>query len=979
NSPTDIGATFDFIMRQCSVVMPVPRAASILGLLNLVTSLIERYIDIMSASKIQVHLERIMLYAVTWSLGGLFEADDRLRFDAYLRRLLPEGMPECAPGSSVYEYYLESQNANLVWTAVKAPLWTYPNTEVLDFSNLLVPTMDSTRTIYLTDALHRNRRPVLLIGGPGTAKTSTALMYFRSFDVSKHAVKRVNFSSATVPGMFQESIEAELDKRGGKSFGPPGGKRMTVFIDDVSMPAINSWGDQPTNEIVRQLIEMGGFYFLDKDKRGDFKTCEDLQYVAAMNQPGGGRNDVPNRLKRQFFIFNMVLPSLASIDDMYGQMLRGRFSEREFSAQLIQTAAKLTSATIELWRRTKAKMLPTPAKFHYVFNLRELSRVFQGVLLTPKEVVKTGGQQSPSADQSLNLLRLWKHECARVFEDKLTNNADKTWYQHAVEEVIASAYAQPTAAAVKDEFFFVDFFRDDVYDEDDESGGTLEHVRARVTQFMGKYNEEFASRKLELVLFDDALRHLIRISRIIAAPRGSALLVGVGGSGKQSLTRLSAFIARQRLFQITLTKSYNVNALKEDLRLVYRYAGQQRKGITFLFTDAEIKDEAFLEYFNSILTTGDVAGLFAKDEMMAMTADLQASFAKERPGIPDTPDNLKQYFIDCVRDNLHVVLCMSPVSAKFAERARRFPGLISGTTINWFLPWPEEALMAVSRGLLSDYSVEAEPATKQQLMLHMGAAHSIVVHVCEEYFSSNRRHVYQTPKSFLSFLANYRSLYGVKLAETQKKEQNVNRGLEKLIKGAEDVEGLKKVLAVEQVKLVKATEDTNRLLASLEVRQAEAQVEGAKVAEIRKGCLAEASRIAAEKAACEADLAKAQPIVDKAVRAVDSIKPADINEIKKLAKPADIIRVIFDCVLVLFMKPIDKVVAAELTMKKRAFEFIDPSFSLAVGVMGDTSFLKSLQTFNKDALNEETVELTRPYTELAEFDPAVAKAASSAA
>jgi dynein heavy chain len=232
-------------------------------------------------------------------------------------------------------------------------------------------------------------------------------MFFRTFDPSERLLKRINFSSATMPGMFQESIEVELDKRGGKSFGPPNNKKMTVFVDDISMPTVNTWGDQPTNEIVRQIIEMGGVYFLDKDKRGDFKVCEDLQYVAAMTHPGGGRNDIPNRLKRQFFAFNLVLPAMQSIDDLYGQMLRGRFAAPEFSAEACAVAHKLTGATIELWRRVKAKMLPTPAKFHYVFNMRELSRTFQGILLTPKDTIKTGGAVVPSADQALNLLRLW--------------------------------------------------------------------------------------------------------------------------------------------------------------------------------------------------------------------------------------------------------------------------------------------------------------------------------------------------------------------------------------------------------------------------------------------------------------------------------------------------------------------------------------------------------------------------------------------
>ena len=111
----------------------------------------------------------------------------------------------------------------------------------------------------------------LLVGGPGTAKTSVLLMYTSKFDKEAMLFKRINFSSATTPFNFQESIESEVERKQGRTFVPPGGKKMTVFLDDMSMPFVNTWGDQITLEITRQLIDHKGFYFLTKDDRGYFR------------------------------------------------------------------------------------------------------------------------------------------------------------------------------------------------------------------------------------------------------------------------------------------------------------------------------------------------------------------------------------------------------------------------------------------------------------------------------------------------------------------------------------------------------------------------------------------------------------------------------------------------------------------------------------------------------------------------------------
>jgi len=140
-----------------------------------------------------------------------------------------------------------------------------------------------------------------------------------------------------------------------------------------------------------------------------------------MNQPGGGRNDIPNRIKRQFFIFNMILPVL--IEVIYSPILKHVFAGKKFAPEFIKVVDGLTQSTLKLWNKVKLSLLPTPAKFHYVFNMRELSRIFKGICGIRKDIINTGSTLGFKPE--IFMIALWRHECERVFVDKLTNNKEK--------------------------------------------------------------------------------------------------------------------------------------------------------------------------------------------------------------------------------------------------------------------------------------------------------------------------------------------------------------------------------------------------------------------------------------------------------------------------------------------------------------------------------------------------------------------------
>ena len=108
-------------------------------------------------------------------------------------------------------------------------------------------------------------------------------------------------------------------------------------------------------------------------------------------------------------------------------------------------------------------------------------------------------------------------------------------------------------------------------------------------QILEEYNERHVP--MRLVLFNDALDHLTRIHRVIRMDQGHALLVGVGGSGKQSLCRLASFAACCNLFEITLSRNYTENNLREDLKVLYNKLGMENQKMVFLFKDQDVAEE----------------------------------------------------------------------------------------------------------------------------------------------------------------------------------------------------------------------------------------------------------------------------------------------------------------------------------------------------------------------------------------------------
>ena len=624
--------------------------------------------DVKEDTQSEFVLEQVYVFALIWAIGGYLENTDRILLQNYMRKKTRLRLPEL-DDQDIFDFQVDPVTGS--WSHWQTLMAQYVPPEITPqtYGSILIPNVSSLRMDFLINSVSKCAN-VLLLGEQGSAKTTLINSFLKKNSVEEMAIMSSNFSSTTTPQIFQKSIESTVNKRMGSIYGPPIGKIMTMFVDDVNMPEINSWGDQPTNEFFRSMIEMKGFYSLEKP--GEFHQLVDTQFMAAMIHPGGGRNEIPQRLKGHFVTFNSTIPTDEGIDHIFGIIAKGHFNEkRGFRPEISTLIQHLVPVTRMIWKNTKDTMLPTPAKFHYVFKLRDLSRIWLGMIGTQANVISTENIA----------IQLWRHEVTRVIADRFVNESDKKWFDAAVTKMVKTELGPKYEHIADSAQYFVDFMRDAPEPTGEEEGdadmelpkifepiSSLAPLEERLKYFLEQYNEILRGANMDLVFFPDAMINLIKISRIIRNPGGNAMLVGVGGSGKQSLTKLASFIAGFKTFHITMTRTYNTANFLEDLKLLFKTCGIQGKGTTFLFTDQDIKEEGFLEYVNNVLAGGPIMNIFTREEQSEIVNECMPIMKRESTAIALTAENVISWFLERVNINFHVVLCFSPIGEKFRSR-----------------------------------------------------------------------------------------------------------------------------------------------------------------------------------------------------------------------------------------------------------------------------------------------------------------------
>jgi len=487
-------------------------------------------------------------------------------------------------------------------------------------------------------------------------------------------------------------------------------------------------------------------------------------------------------------------------------------------------------------------------------------------------------------------------------------SADKEFVTAKIEECFRKNFSADADYAMVNPVLFGDFMLYNEIEEQKNAGGTelvrlyedmtdYNKIKPVLNEVLEKYN--MTNKAMNLVLFEDCLSHLVSLHRLMRMPRGNALLVGVGGSGKQSITRLAAFTAEASVFTITLTRGYNEILFRDDLKILYGMLATQ--SVAFFFSDAHVAEEGFLELVNNMLTAGMVPALYEESEKDGLISGVRDQAVKK--GCIDSKDALWQYFVNKCRDALHVVLAMSPVGETLRVRCRSFPGMVNNTVIDWFVPWPEQALLSVAGVFLAEEDLPQQ--MRNGIVSHMVMVHSDSMERSAAFLTQLKRYNYVTPKNYLDFISNYRSVLKEERRKVDSLIVRLDGGLSKLVQAAVEVDAMQEKLKVAQVEVAKKSGEVKEMLVGITASSKEAEEKQIVAAEKEKQIAIDSVEIAATKAEAEAALEEALPALAEAAEALNDLKKEDITELKGFNNPNILVK--NACLCVVIMKGIKEV------------------------------------------------------------------------
>ena len=734
--------------------------------------------------------------------------------------------------------------------------------------------------------LTEDKQPFIVVGPEGCGKSKILQHCFSKLRATN--VATIHCSANITPYHVMEKLSQiclTVSSSNGRVYTPKEADRLILYFKDLNLAQPDKYGTSQLISFLQQILTYNGFF----DKNNEWIGLEAVQIVGSMTAGTGlGRHALTTRFTSIIRTLSITEADKDQMETIYSSYLYEILKYVVPGHPIWANPAKVSSlaqSTIKVYLQLKAQF-SIDDHSHYLFTSRDVTRWCTGLMRYKQEEMDT----SPSA-----ILQVWAYESLRLFRDKLASDTDKRKFGLLLTSVLNSDWSSNVYDSLENVFF--------------STAGSSESINTSMPPFgrlLGKLARQdweaviekgatvFAREnwKLDTYMTQELMDLCSRCDRVLSMPGGSVLLAGRAGVGRRNAVSIVSALHQAKVVSFKMGKNFGIKQFKAELKSAMQLSGIDNEQVFLVVEDHNMVDDKYLDMVNSLLSSGEVPGLYSPEELEPLYTQL-----KQNASNSGYSGDLLKFFFQNVRKNLHVVLIMDCSGEDFSTKGESNPAFFKECSVQWMQNLSEETYLNLPPKILDALENEDSEDTTKDKPRKADSQHPLSPSFHAIHSSIDQKIV--SPSKFIKMVKSYHDIVVTEKKKIEERRQKLSAGVSKLNDAREVVAKLKKEAAKKEEELAVKQGSANDALQMITDTMKNANTQKSDMQNLKANTQKEEKSIAERKKLIDLELKEVEPLIEEAKKAVGNIRNETLSEVRSLRMPPEVIRDILEATLVL--------------------------------------------------------------------------------
>ncbi|XP_067623203.1 cytoplasmic dynein 2 heavy chain 1-like [Eurosta solidaginis] len=694
--------------------------------------------------------------------------------------------------------------------------------------------------------------PFLIVGPTGSAKT--LLLQHAVQEYAGYDLIIINCSTQLTPTYILHCLKQNcvtVSGLRGREFKPKQ-TRLLLYLKNLDLCYLDSWGTSEIMELLLQLIQRAGFYAdnLEWVHVSGVQICGSISQDTTSTMGGGLQKMAPRFLAANQFLrvsYPTDTDTLIIVQSQLEPLLAGgHFKAAAVNVQYV------VEGLMELFKKLQATFTASARNWeHYNFNPKFIMKLIHNLKCYP----------SDSFNEALC------SELYSMFEDRLVSEADVSEFNSIFKQTMRKFYG-------REKVFFVPKlpkhsgeFRALEHDE------WLDEVQKQITICNA---ESFV---IDEPITRELLYLVAKIARVLTRNESHLLVLARAGGRHLDALYAAANLQQAKIFITQGGAGYGLLDFYNDLKLAMQTAALENQCTCLLIEHCWLTFAPdIMKPIEAILEGSEILDLFGDD------LESIASSLKHAAQLEGFQESIGAYFLKKAKRNLHLIITLDPASAAINYLFAKFPALYRNMDMYFVRPASTETQNQLPKKYI------------EMLGEASGSKDSVPVF---SYFTDavETLIIQQAPQRYYQLIRSYYYIYTNFAKDITKRLEKLQHGVDKLADAHNVVDTLKSNASQQEEALAEKRKLANDALEMISTTMRSANDQKTDMLELKKKAQESSEQLKERQKEIQQELAEVEPILAEASTAVGQIKSEALSEIRSLRAPPETIRDILEGVL----------------------------------------------------------------------------------